>query len=290
MVTVREARTEDFPRIYPLLLDFEEGHQVTEEQWRQLFADHSGLQKGKFGYVLQAGEEIVGFIGTTMSERVIRGEKIRFCNMSNWIVKKEYRGQSLVLLSKVLAMKDAVITNLSPTPQVLAMSQKLKFTLFDRTERIVFPVFSPGLLRPCTILTDPEAITPVVGEDVARIIRDHRLPYNRHALVRSRAGDCYVMFDRSYKTVRGSTRLPFARVHHVSNAAVFTKHVARLLLEIVAVSRVVGMIVEERVLRGHTIWHSFQRPGGRREGAFRSDKVTAEHVDNLYSEHILLNY
>ena len=38
------------------------------------------------------------------------------------------------------------------------MIQKLKFTVFDRTERIIVPAPAPGALRPCTILTDPDAI------------------------------------------------------------------------------------------------------------------------------------
>jgi hypothetical protein len=290
MAIVRDARAEDFPKIYPLLLGFENGPQVSRDEWKQLFVDRWGFQDGKFGYVLEEGDEVVGFISTLMSERVVRGERLRYCNISNWIVKKEYRDDSLALLSKILALKGMVITNLTPTPALLLMFQKLKYTLFDRAERIVFACPTPELLLPCTILTDPDAITAVATDDVRRIVRDHSLPYNRHVLVRSAEGDCYVMYNRSYKVVRGSTRLPFARVHHVSNAPVFARHAARLVATVMARSRVAAMIVEERMLRGETIWHSFQRPGGKREASFRSDKVTADDVDNLYAEHVLLNY
>jgi hypothetical protein len=170
------------------------------------------------------------------------------------------------------------------------MFVKLRYTVFDRTERIVLPGPSASLLRPCTILTDPAAITAVAADEVKRFVRDHRLPYNRHVLVRSAEGDCYVMFCRAYKTVRGSTRLPFARVHHLSNPPVFARHAARVVTTVMATSRVVAMIVEERMLHGQTIWHSFERPGGKRLGSFRSSKITADDVDNLYAEHVLLNY
>jgi hypothetical protein len=289
MATVRDARADDFPKVYPLLLDFPNGPQVSQEEWRQLFVDHWGFQDGKFGYVLQQGDEVVGFISTIYSERVVRGEKLRFCCISNWIVKEQHRSDSLALLSKILALKGVEITNLTPTPALLEMFQKLKYTLFDRTERIVFACPTPALLRSCTILTDAEAISAVAGDEVRRFVRDHRLPYNRHVLIRSAEGDCYVMFDRSYKAIRGSTRLPFARVHHVSNARVFARNAARLVVRVMATSQVVGMIVEERMLRGETIWHSIERPG-KRQGSFRSNKLSADDVDNLYAEHVLLNY
>jgi hypothetical protein len=204
-------------------------------------------------------------------------------------VKEQHRGDSLALLTKILALKGVEITNLTPTPALLEMFQKLKYTLFDRSERILFACPTPALARLGTILTDPEAISAVAGDEVRRFVRDHRLPYNRHVLVRSAEGDCYVMFDRSYKTVRGSTRLPFARVHHLSNARVFARHAARLVVKVMATSRVVGMIIEERMLRGETIWHSIGRPGDR-QGSFRSNTITADDVDNLYAEHVLLNF
>jgi hypothetical protein len=289
MATVRDARADDFPKVYPLLLEFPNGAQVSREEWRQLFVDHWGFQDGKFGYVLEHGDEIVGFISTIYSERVVRGERLRFCCISNWIVKEQHRDGSLALLSKILALKGVEITNLTPTPALLQMFEKLKYTLFDRTERVVFPCLSPALARPCSILTDPAAIAEVAGDEVRRFVLDHRLPYNRHVLIRSDEGDCYVMFDRSYKAIRGSTRLPFARVHHISNAPVFARHAARLVLKVMATSRVFGLVIEERMLRGERIWHSVQR-SGKRQGSFRSNKLTADDVDNLYAEHVLLNY
>jgi hypothetical protein len=289
MAIVRDARADDFPKVYPLLLAFPNGRQVSREQWRQLFVDHWGFQDGKFGYVLEHGNEVVGFISTIYSERVVRGERLRFCCISNWIVKEEHRGDSLALLSKILALKGVEITNLTPTPALLEMFQKLKYTLFDREERVIFACPTPAIARPCTILTEPEAISAVAGADVRRLVRDHRLPHNRHVLVRSAEGDCYVMFDRSYKAVRGSIRLPFARVHHMSNARVFARHAARVVVKVIATSHVVGMIVEERMLHGETIWHSIERPE-KLQGSFRSNKLTADDVDNLYAEHVLLNY
>lgn len=290
MAIIREAETRDFEKVYALLQEFEEGRRVTRDQWLQLFVDRTGLQRGKFGYVLVDGDDVVGFIATTFSEREVRGIKAVLCNMSNWIVKAEYRSQSLALLSKVLSERNVTITNLSPTPDVLEISQKLKFTLLDKAERIIVPAPVPRGPSPCRVFVDPYDIARMVDGDQAKIVRDHYLPYNRHVLLRSPDGDCYVMYNRSYKTVRKGVRLPFARVHHVSDGAVFARHAARLVSKVVAAAHVVAMIVEQRWLRGGSIWHSFARPGGARHGAFRSSTLTAADIDGLYTEQVFLNY
>jgi hypothetical protein len=292
MVSIRDARAEDFEKVYPLLQEFNNPF-VTKEHWRQLFVDHSGCQDGRFGYILFDGDNAVGFMGTTFSERTFNGEKVRFCNMSNWIVKNEYRGHSLSLLAKVVANKNVTITNISPTPQVLKVCQKMGFTLMDKTERIILPAVTGLFRRSAKILTKRSEVEAALKGEQLKICRDHALPWNHHALIQAPEGECYVMMNRSDKTIKGDVRVPFARVHHLSNADVFAKYADRLALAVAADLKVVGMIVDERYLRGHKIWHSFPRPGGARTAAFKSAKsadLSAVDIDNLYSEVVLLNY
>jgi acetoacetyl-CoA synthetase len=290
MLTIREARGDDFSRVYPLLLDFHNKH-VSEEHWKQLFIDHTGLQHDRYGWVIVDGDRVVGFLGTILSERTVRGEKVRLCNTSSWIVKSEYRAHSLALHAKVLAYEGIAITNLSPTPQVLKMVEKLGFTLMDKSERIIVPVITPRTFTDrCEVLTGALELERALEGEPLRFFRDHQLPYNHHALVRAREGDCYIMMNRSPKTIAGKLRLPFARVHHIGAPDVFMRHTERIVARIAASLKVVAMVVDERMLRGRAPWHSFARPGGRRTAAFRSDKLTAEDIDGLYTEAVLLNY
>ncbi len=290
MLTIREARGDDFPRVYPLLLHFQ-NKGLSKEHWKQLFIDHSGLQHDRYGWVIVDGEEVVGFVGTILSERTVRGEKVRLCNTSNWIVKNEYRAHSLALHAKVLADESVAITNLSPTAQVLKLLEKLGFTLMDKSERIILPVITPRTFADrCEVLTGARDLERALHGEPLRFFRDHQLPYNHHALLRAPEGDCYIMMNRSPKTIGGKLRLPFARVHHIGAPEVFARHTERIVARIAVSLRVVAMIVDERMLRGHAPWHSFARPGGRRTAAFRSDKLTAEDIDGLYTEAVLLNY
>src|SRR5262249_43902633 len=159
---------------------------VKEENWRQLFVDHSGLQNDRFGWVLVDGDEVVGFIGTIFSDRTIRGQTVRLCNLSNWIVKQEYRMHSLALHGRVIADKSVTVTNMSPTPQVLKLIEKLGFTVMDKSERIIFPVVTPrSFTDRCEILTEPHAIKGALEGERLRFFRDHQLPFNHHVLLRA---------------------------------------------------------------------------------------------------------
>jgi len=290
VLVIREARSDDFEHVYPLLLEFNNPY-LSKEHWRQLFIDHSGLQNGCFGWVLADGEKVVGFVSTILSERMIRGQSVRFCNASSWIVKREYRAHSLALHAKVLADKSVAVTNLSATPQVLKLLEKLGFTLMDKSERIILPVFTLHAFRDhCQVLTEPQAVERALQGESLRFFQDHQLPFNHHMLLRTLDGDCYVMMNRTWKKVGGNLRLPFARVHHIGKPAIFVRHLAKLVVRIAVSLRIVATIVDDRMLHGVAPWYSFIRPDGKRNAAFRSDKLVADDIDGLYTEAVLLNY
>ena len=290
VVIIREARGDDFERVYPLLLEFKNSH-LNTENWRQLFVDHTGLQNDHFGWVLVDGDNVVGFVSTILSERTIRGETVRLCNTSSWIVKPEYRAHSLGLHAKVLADKSVTVTNLSPTVGVLKLLEKMGFTLMDKSERIILPVVTPQtFMDHCEILTEAGTVQNALTGDSLRFFRDHQLPFNYPILLRTAVGDCYVMMNRTLKTICGKLRLPFARVHHIGVPDIFVRHLDKLVVRVAASLKVVAMIVDNRMLRGGVPWHSFMRPGGERKAAFRSQRLVAGDIDGLYTEAVLLNY
>jgi acetoacetyl-CoA synthetase len=289
-VIIREARGDDFDRVYPLLLEFKNSH-LNTEHWRQLFIDHTGLQNDHFGWVLVDGDNVVGFVSTILSERTIRGETVRLCNTSSWIVKPEYRAHSLALHAKVIADKSITVTNLSPTAHVLKLLEKLGFSLMDKSERIILPVVTARtFMDNCKVITQPSSIKSALTGENLRFFRDHHLPFNHHVLLRTPVGDCYVMMNRALKTIGGNLRLPFARVHHIGAPDLFVRHLEKLVVRVAASFKVAAMIVDDRMLHGAVPWHSFMRPGGERKAAFRSKRLVAEDIDGLYTEATILNY
>ncbi len=286
--TIREARADDFPRVLPLLREFR-NEQLTDADWHRLFEDHSGVQGDTFGYVLEDAGEVVGFIAAIRSEREVRGERLRFVNASSWIVRDAYRAHSLPLFVKLLADRQAVVTNLSPTPQVLEMMLKLGFTRLDMTQRILVPSLA-GLFGKARVVTGRAALERELTGEPLRFLRDHDLPFHRHALVRAPEGSCYLMANRSSKQVRRGLRLPFARVHHVSAPDVLVRHAPQVALRLALAFGVVGVVVDERMLGGAVPAHSRPRPGGARTAAYRSKVVEGTDVDGLYTESVLLNF
>jgi acetoacetyl-CoA synthetase len=290
VVIIREARGGDFERVYPLLLEFKNSR-LSMENWRQLFIDHTRLQNDHFGWVLVDGDNVVGFVSTILSERTIRGETVRLCNTSSWIVKPEYRAHSLALHAKVIADKSIAVTNLSPTAQVLKLLEKLGFTLMDKSERIIIPVVTARTFTDdCRILTEPGAIEGALTGENLRFFRDHQLPFNRHVLLRTPVGDCYLIMNRTLKTIGGNFRLPFARVHYIGAPDIFVRHLEKLVARVAASFKIAAMIVDDRMLHGTIPWHSFMRPGGKRKAAFRSNWLVEDDIDGLYTEATILNY
>jgi acetoacetyl-CoA synthetase len=290
VLIIREARSKDFEGVYPLLLEFKNPH-LTKEHWRQLFVDHSGLQNDHFGWVLVDGDDVVGFVSTILSERTIRGETMRLCNTSSWIVKPQYRAHSLALHAKVTADKSVAVTNLSPTSQTLKLLEKMGFTLMDKSERIILPVVTKQtFFDRCKIITEVSTVAGALQGERLRFFWDHQLPHNHHVLLRAAEGDCYLMMNRTLKSIRGNLRFPFARIHHIAAPDIFVRHLEKLGVRVAASLKVVAMIVDDRMLKGAVPWHSFMRPGGERRAAFRSERLVAEDIDGLYTEAVLLNY
>jgi hypothetical protein len=197
VVTIREAQPDDFERVYPLLVEFENPYLKTKH-WRQLFLDHTGLQNGHFGWVLVDGDDIVGFVGTILSERTIRGEVVRLCNTSSWIVKPAYRAHSLALHAKVIADKSVTVTNLSPTAQVLKLLEKLGFTLMDKSERIILPVVTPRTFMDRCGSSPGRALSGHSHRRELAFFGTISCRSIGHILLRTAVGDCCAMMDRAW--------------------------------------------------------------------------------------------
>jgi hypothetical protein len=160
----------------------------------------------------------------------------------------------------------------------------------DKTERIILPVVTPGMFtRRCQVLTGRDEVWRALDGEALRFFRDHHLPYNHHVLLRAPEGDCYVMLNRSPKAV-GRVRLPFGRIHYVSAPEIFVRYLEAATVRIAVALKVVALMIDDRMLGGARPWHSFLRPGGERKAAFRSTKLTADDIDGLYTEAVLLNY
>lgn len=281
MAELREATPEMFDGIYPLLAGFNPA--LTREQWR-LLVDYPWRAPGDpMGWVLLDGESIVGFISTLYSRRTIGGRVVRFCNTAHWVVREEYRSESLKLLMTVLRQRDCTITNLTSSAAVSALFAKLGFKVLDRNVLLSFP-------RPMLpSLGDDVSITANVGEIAeslsgvdAQIQADHAgLPVG-HVMLRDGDDSCYLLVTRLHRRVLG-VPVPYCHVQYASDPELLARHRARLGWFLLRRFGAVCMAVDERLVAGRAADFGRPRPLGEPR-YYRSDSLGAAQIDNLYTE------
>ncbi|MEZ0395200.1 MAG: GNAT family N-acetyltransferase [Anaerolineales bacterium] len=274
MTLIRPAEPEDFERLYPLFLGFNEPRPA-KETFRRLFVRLWGNLDDPFGYLLEDEGRPVGFLGTLFSQREIEGREEKFCNLTTWIVAPEYRSEGLSLLSRVLNRTGVTFTNFTGL-KVAPILRRFGFQVLDERARILLPLPFAGAGE---ISLDPERIAPCLDDHDRRILEDHRPFAFPHLLLRRGGEYAYLIV----KPVRRK-RLPLAEVHYLSHPAVFARLAPSLLARLCLRLGVLGLLVGEHYLAAQRV----SLPGAtipqRIPRLFRSNSVPRQAMDTLYSE------
>lgn len=232
------------------------------------------------GFMLRAGDAVVGAYLAFYSERVIDGRPERFCNLAAWCVLPSHRFHGPRLLKALLAQEDYHFTDLSPSGNVVAINARLGFQHLDTTTALVpnLPWPSrPG--RGYEVRTEPAAIEQALAGSDLDAYRDHAgTAAARHVVLSNGERHCYVIYRRDRRK-----RLPlFASILHVSDPDLFASLGRRFARHLLLRHGVLATLAELRVVR--------HRPrgsvllGSARPKMFRSDRLAADRIDNLYSE------
>ena len=241
-------------------------------------------EQGYCGYVMYSGGKAVGFLGLLFSQRVIQGKEVKFCNISSWLVKKEYRRQSLSLLFPVLELHNHTITVLTCNANSYYITKKLGFTDLEFGQRVILPIPRfPALISTNSIMiNDPEIEQKLEGVPL-KIYRDHQGLKCFHIIINSPQGMCYLVGTRTYKK-----KLPLAHIHYISDHKNFVYHIVRLSGRLCWRMKVAGFMLDERLLQGEKVFPSMylKLPYPR---VYKSDMLKKEEVDLLYSEYQVLN-
>ena len=282
-LTVEKATGSDFERVHPLLREFDVPR-LTREDWRRLFTSNWKSPEDFCGYLLLSDGRVEGFLGLLFSTRTINGKTEKFCNMTSWIVRDQYRSQSLRLLLEALKLKDYTFTNFTPSPTVSRILRQLGFTELKTNERILFPALNGSAGRSkyqcCLGL---ETIRGELSKADRAIFDDHRNLPCRHLLVSSDDDYCYLVFKN-----RMHRRLPFARAQYVSNGRLFKEAAGSVRNQICWKLKVAGLIVGDRYLNSASLSYSRSYPE-QCPTFFKSSTVAERDIDTLYSEMILLH-
>jgi hypothetical protein len=286
--TVEKLKTEDFKKVYPLLLDFN-NPKITKTQWKRLFTGNWDFQKEFCGYKLVVGNEIVGFVAYILSMKLINDKWENFCNLSGWIVKPEYRSSSVDLLYPLLELKDYTIISFTPTAGAYKVETKLfKLKILDGYEVIIpaLPRFSALLAKKFKIVTrhknQDKQLIQLLSDYERKIFQDHVKFDCHHVVITTGQGNLYLILKKIFKR-----HLPFAKVYYISNQELFLHHLEDIRFRVPLALKTVGIVVDSRFLQGKDIpfkkTKNFYMPM-----LYKSDHLQPHEVDYLYSEFFLL--
>jgi hypothetical protein len=233
------------------------------------------------GYLLRTGNgAVVGAYLAFYSERLIDGRPERFCNLGAWCVLPEHRFHGPRLLKALLAQEGYHFTDLSPSGSVPAINARLGFQHLDTTTAIAPNLPWPSWpSRRYRVSSDPERVEQaLIGSDL-ETYRDHAGAAGaRHAVLSNGDRQCYVVFRKDRRK-----RLPlFASILHVSDPALFRQLGHRFARHLLLRHGVLATLTELRVVKHRPRW-SVLLPSARPK-MFRSDRLPADRIDNLYSE------
>jgi hypothetical protein len=267
----------------PVVAAFLHNHlnrRVPAEAWASAMRVPWKVDAPNHGFMLRVGEAVVGTYLAFYSERLIDGRPERFCNLAAWCVLPEHRFHGPRLLKALLAQDGYHFTDLSPSGNVVAINKRLGFEQLDTTTALVpnlpWPSW-PG--RRYAIRTDPAAIEETLAGSDLDIYRDHAgTAAARHAVLSRGDRSCYVIFRRDRRK-----RLPwFASLLYVSDPVLFQEMGRRFGRHLLLRHGILATLAEVRVVRHRPRWSVLL--ASARPKMFRSERLAADQVDNLYSE------
>lgn len=257
---------------------------VSTPAWAAAIVPTWAVDSPNHGYLLRSGGRIVGVQLAFYSRREIDGEVEDFCNLGAWCVLEPFRSHGLRLLRALLSQRQYTFTDLSPSGNVVAINQRLRFQSIDTTTALVpnLPVTWPHASR---VIWDPEAVGDFLTGPELRIFHDHmRAAASLHLVLVRGQERCYVVLRRDRRK-----DLPlFASVLYVGNPAMLLRRMGDLGHHLLLHHGLPFTLVETRLIGGRP--HGAVLLSTPRPKMFRSSRVPAERIDNLYSELALVGW
>jgi len=226
LVSVRKANEDDVHKVHVLLNDLttRETPWSSLESRRRMFRPIWSGSEGYYGYILETGDEVVGFLGTLFTEREIHGKKRKFCEIHNWYVKDKYRNESMRLFLPALSLRNAILLNYTPNKDVYKLCKKFGWEDLETKLLLFLPVPRiKSLGRNIEVETRKDEIIKHLDEANRQIYVDHENIECHHYLIREKNTDEYVYI--IIKKLRLGRLRPFGRIMYVSNKEMFLKYI-----------------------------------------------------------------
>ena len=303
MLSIQKVKAVNLPQIRQFLTA-RYTHDMTAQEITRLLDYRWQKEEDYCGYQLLAGETIVGFMGLIFSQRQLNGTTQKFCNLTTLYVEEDYRDRTFLLYRPVLGLREHTLLDLTPTRRVWMMGKRLGFRDLDAHLQVLLPfqvqattdkIAKTGKIElpdqaELHISHDPTAIAPQLNTTQQLILQEH-LPYAcQHLLVRSQDRYCYIVY-----STFGRKNMRYCYIHFISDVDFFAAYDRPIRGALLGRAQAVFGLVDARLIAEHELAWSCVYPVEapklyKPSASFQASQLRPEHIDNLYSELILLNH
>jgi len=284
VIELRRVGEDAFDEIYPLLVGFG-GNGMSRDHWQRMLFSYPWADGPHRGFGLYADGKPVGFLGTIFSRRRILGREERFCNFSSWIVDKEHRGASVMLMRPLVAqLPEYTIVGHTPVPVTVAVFSRLGFVPLESEELLLLPI--PGVRGALRALggsfsSAPDVLERELSGDELGIYRDISYTRVHHALLRRGNRRCYLVARLGHRR-----RIRVAELLYIGDREFFWEN--RVLAQTALAAATGAMLVSvDRRFAGPRVPFAIRRPRPRLYRPARPD-IPPDAIDGLYSELMML--
>lgn len=257
---------------------------------KRMFQDPWVGGEDYFGYVMQDGDDIVGFLGLLFTKQPVNGPDERFCELHSWYVKEAYRKESLKLLLPALSMRKVTLLNYTPTHDVYEISKKFGFVDMETDLLLIYPL--PNLLNVrwrYRLETDSCAVQGWLTDKDKVIFHDHLALECRHlVIVDSKSGrSCYLIV----KKMSRRWFEPFGRILYVSDPELFANTIDSWRIKLCSLMGVQCLVINAAELSSYKI--SLSRQIKREVPSLiktKSELLVPERMKPIYSLPLLIGY
>ena len=163
------------------------------DEWIAGLKTNWAAVRPNYGFLMREEGRVVGGIGAFYADRIIRGQKECFCNITSWCMLDSHRKYSMQLAMRLIGQAGYHFTDFSPTRVVAGALQFLKFKPLDEGVAVIPNL--PFSLFPGRIVTDPVEIGKELTGAKAKIWRDHSsFPWLKHLIIGGPAKWCLVIY------------------------------------------------------------------------------------------------
>lgn len=277
--TIEAITKENLPEFADFLVQHM-SYQRSSEAWIEGLSANWAAERPNFGYMLRDEGRVVGGIGAIYADRLIRGRTERFCNITSWCVLDDYRKFSMQLAMRLVAQEGIHLTDFSPTKVVAGALQFLKFQPLDEAVIVLPNLPIPGF--GWRVETDSGRIGQDFSGDLAQKWLDHAgFPWLNQILLGRPGHWCHLIYKR-----RSFKGLPCASILYLSDGGLFLQGLAVLQSHFL-LRGMLSTHVERRMLPA--IPRIAKIRTGFNTKQFKSDTLTSDDIDYLYSESVALD-